>query len=449
MTFKRRYIIVLTVNSLISILFMSTIPFFLFRHFTPKEYKNTGLISQPNFHKELYARLTDNDDILKEIPRGPHILMILTKERGVVYNKEAHGIMDLDVNTALLGMHKFYNVKSRYRTESFTYGDDYGIFVFKVDRRSIIGAVRLYIIPISIFCVLCFILLPSIINFTMLYNLKRSFSKLEDSADRISRGDFDLNLVRKKRDELYSFYKSFNRMGKMLKDNRDQKARLLMSISHDLKTPLTSMKGYIEAFKDNLVPAKSVDRYINIIGDKTALLEERINSLVDFSKMDTIEWKKTFTKIKLYPFLIDIATAFKDDCIIYKRDFSYNISLKPYWNINGDPKLLMRALENILENAKRYTSEEGKINLDIFCEMNILFISIKDNGEGIEKEDLEYIFEPFYKVDKGRNSKGMGMGLYNVKSIIDNHGGSIKCDSIKGEGSTFTIMFDNIYTLDN
>lgn len=438
MTFRKRYIIVLTLNSLFSIIFMSSLPLIVFKYLTPRRYGDTKLIAQQNFHKELYARLTDNEELLKEVPRGPHILMILTRDRGVVYNHNNEEIEDINIDRALLGVRNLYDIRSRFRTESFIYGDDYGIFVFNIDRKSLIGTVRLYTIPISIFAIICFILLPSIINFSMLYNLKRSFYKLETAADRVSKGDFRINLVRKKKDELYSFYESFNRMGTMLQESRDQKSRLLMSISHDLKTPLTSMKGYIEAFKDNLVPKSKKEEYFNIIVNKSGILEERINNLVDFSKIETSEWKSSFEKINVNSFLTELTLAFKEDCIIYNREFDYSINIPKDFIIVGDIKLLSRAIENLLENAKRYTEDGGKISFNASANNNLVII-ISDWGRGISKEDIKYIFEPFYKADKGRNSKGMGMGLYTVKSIIENHEGTIECRSNLGEGSEFTI----------
>lgn len=276
-----------------------------------------------------------------------------------------------------------------------------------------------------------------------------SFFKLEEAVNRVSKGDFDLNLVGNKKGELHSFYNSFNNMGRMLKDNRDQKTRLMMSISHDLKTPLTSMKGYIEAFHDNLVPPEKVRKYLNIIKDKSNLLEDRINTLIDYSKLETDEWKNSFTDIRLKPFLSDIALGFKDDCNIYNREFSYTIIIGNKTFIMGDPKLLMRAIENLLENAKRYTQDNGKIIMDVRENNQVLTISISDTGIGISEEDIKFIFKPFYRIEKGRNSKGMGMGLYTVKSIIENHDGKITCTSKQGYGSRFAIDFSNIYTLNN
>ncbi len=440
MTLKKRYLIILSLNTLMSLIFICAIPFGAYKFFRPVEYKNTSLISQSNFHKELYGILNSDTKTLNELPRGKHIFMVFTQKGGIIYSKDREEIVNVDLDSLIKNIDLMNNMTFRYRTEPFQYKGDYGIFVFMIDKKSTVGYLRLYLVPILIISTLIFFVIPAIINFKLLYSLKMSFYKLEEAAEKVSKGDFDLNLVRDSKDELHSFYESFNRMGLILKESRDQKARLLMSISHDLKTPLTSMKGYIEAFNDNMVPKEKTSKYFNIIKDKSNILEDRINTLVDYSKIETHEWKKTFCEIKLEPFLNEIVKAFKDDCYIYNRDFFYDINIPKGLTISGDQKLLMRAIENLLENAKRYTNESGKI--EFICKLidEDLAILIKDNGQGISDNDIKYIFEPFFRVDKTRNTKGMGMGLYTVKSIIENHKGEISCESYESKGSIFKII---------
>ncbi|MGL1889997.1 MAG: HAMP domain-containing histidine kinase [Spirochaetaceae bacterium] len=437
MTFRKRYIIILSINTLLSLLFICAIPFGAYNFFSPSEYKNTGLVSQKKFHKELYARLTNNTAQIDKLNRR-HIIMIFEQNSGITYSAVKTDVNDLNINTTITNLKMFENSSFSYRTEPFKFKDSYGIFVFRIDKSTIFGYIRLYLIPILLVSTLIFFIIPALINFKLLYSLKMSFFSLEEAAEKVSKGEFDLNLVRDNKDELHSFYESFNKMGLVLKENRDQKARILMSISHDLKTPLTSMKGYIEAFNDKLVPKDKTEKYYKIIKDKSNILEERINTLVDYSKMETTEWKRTFTTINIKEFLTELTMAFKDDCLIYNRVFDYQIDINDKETLSCDSILLNRAIENILENAKRYTAAEGNISLTATIKQGNLKIIIDDNGKGISDSDIKYIFEPFYKVDKGRNSKGMGMGLYTVKSIIESHRGFITCKS-SGSGTTFTI----------
>lgn len=439
MTFKRRYVIILAVNTLISILAMGIIPIFAYTHLSPREYGGTGLIASKPFHEELYGRLTGNDKIINNLPDKPKLNLVFTRDKGVVYTSNSSYIKGFSERNPIEELKQLSSLSFKIRAETFQYKDDFGIFIFEINRKSVVDIIRLYIVPFTMTLLIIFVIIPAIINFSLLFNLKQSFHKFEKAADKISKGDYELNLTRNTKDELFNFYQSFNRMANTLKENRDEKSRLLMSISHDLKTPLTSMKGYIEAFNDGLVSQDKAPKYYTIIKDKTMLLEDRINSLVDFAKLDTTSWIKTFQNIDIYPFILEISQAFKEDSIIYNREFKYAVDIPHETSIMGDPVLFMRAIENLLENAKRYTPTHGKIGLYASIKDETLVIEVNDNGKGIAPEDVENIFKPFYKVDKGRNSIGMGMGLYNVKTIIESHGGNIICQSKEGDGSRFII----------
>ncbi|MBN2617162.1 MAG: HAMP domain-containing histidine kinase [Spirochaetales bacterium] len=433
MTIQKKYRIIFITNLLFVISFIILVPFFAIKYFTPTEYKDTSLICQSSFHKELYGKLTTLE--IPPFKSDERIVMIYSLNRGLIYSFENIPPHEIEIITENLP--KFSRFK--YRTEPFSFNDDSGVFVVTINKKNFVAHIRIYIVPILVSAIFIFVIIPALVNFKLLYNLKNSLNNLEKAAKQVSIGDYSQRLERNNEDELFSFYQAFNEMNKKLENNRDQKSRLLMSISHDLKTPLTSMKGYIEAFRDGMVTHDNTDKYIEIIWKKSDLLEERINTLIDYSKIETNEWKNKFEKIEINQLLSELTPIFKEDCLIYNRFFIYENSLATELFIRGDKKLLIRVIENILENAKRYTESNDSISLKCYKNDNNINISIKDNGIGISKNDLNYIFEPFYKSDKGRNSKGMGMGLYTVKSIISNHEGSIYCNSELGKGTEFII----------
>lgn len=433
MTIKKKYQLTFIINLSLALTFIVLIPIFAIKYFSPTEFEDTTLVCQSVFHEELYKKLTTKDS--GDLIPGERIIMIYSQDRGIIYsfNKiSAENIQEIVANLPLF-------TRFKYRTEPFSYKDDNGVFVFIVDKRTLVGNIRTYIVPILIISIFLFIVIPAIVNFTTLYNLRKTFNNLESAARKVSKGDFDQVLVRTKMDELYSFYQSFNEMNRTLKDNRDQKSRLLMSISHDLKTPLTSMKGYIEAFSDGMVPPDKTGTYMDIIKRKSDILEERINTLIDYSKIETSEWKSNFQEIHIDRLLTELIPIYKEDCLIYNREFKYLNNLKEGLKISGDYKLLFRVLENILENAKRYTEDKDLIYLTCSNDDSTILITIEDQGIGISEQDQQYIFEPFYKSDRGRNSKGLGMGLYTVKSIIYNHGGTIEVKSTLNKGTCFII----------
>lgn len=364
--------------------------------------------------------------------------MVVSQQRGVIFSAFARTMDNkISINDALKDFENRTDLT--YSSDNYEYKGDFGLVVFRVDKGSILGLFREHVLPISFVFIITFVIIPSLFSFSLLFNLRYAFNELEKAAQNIAGGKFNFMLSRKKNDELSQVYDSFNEMKNTLKETRDRNSRLLMAVSHDLKTPLTSMKGYLEAFQDGVIKKEDEMKYFQTIIKKSALLEDRIQTLIDFAKVETEEWKTTFEVHNAGEILRDLSLCFYEDALIYKRNFSWDLKdLEESWFL-CDARLFTRALENLLENAKRYTEEEGSISLEASVERDMLKILIRDDGYGIEKNDLPFIFEPFYRGDKGRNRKGMGMGLYSVKSIIHAHRGLITCSSTKGEGAEFYI----------
>jgi signal transduction histidine kinase len=214
-----------------------------------------------------------------------------------------------------------------------------------------------------------------------------------------------------------------------------------MGISHDLKTPLALIQGYVEAIMDGFASdPEAQKKYLAIVRDKTESLEGMIAELIEFVKMDTGEWRMTFRDVTLAPFLSDIAKRYSEDALILKRDFSFSVDIPADLTIPMDEGLIGRALENLLGNAIRYTPEGGKIRISAILDPDgTPKISISDTGIGIPPDEIGRIFDPFYRGTNSRREQGFGLGLTTVKSIIEGHGWTITVSSRVDKGTVFTI----------
>ena len=232
-------------------------------------------------------------------------------------------------------------------------------------------------------------------------------------------------------------------MRKALKENLERRSRFIMGISHDLRTPVALIKGYSEAVSDGIVNSiDDIKKSISIINTKAGLLESMINDLINYIKIDNTEWKKTLRPVELKSFLKDFATNMEGAAELYKRKISSSIEIEEQ-QVLMDKNLFTRALENIYGNALRYTNDGDSISLE--AKKNPLGkteISISDTGVGIPEEDLEKVFELFFRASNSRRENGMGIGLSVVKSIIDSHGWSINVKSKPNQGTTFTITLN-------
>ncbi|MDC7225714.1 MAG: HAMP domain-containing sensor histidine kinase [Spirochaetales bacterium] len=293
------------------------------------------------------------------------------------------------------------------------------------------------------------ICLPVIIFSVNSRPILRSLVNLESAAYEIGRGNLDSSVVversagRKRYGikEVESLVNAFERMRLELKENHETQNRIMMAISHDLKTPLTLIKGYIEAMRDGMARTpEEITKYADVIYDRSMLLEERINDLIYFAKLRTSDWQSRFEKFSINELLDEADDIFRNDAFIRRRQFTFINGLTDGMMIAGDRKLLFQVFENLFDNACRYTEEHDKIEIKANSSGNYVMIRFEDSGSGIEEKHREHIFNSFYRADSGRNTRGIGIGLTSAKTIIENHGGSIKYEPSALGGAGFIIQ---------
>ncbi len=271
--------------------------------------------------------------------------------------------------------------------------------------------------------------------------LTGSVRRLEQATRRISDGDLDFELTARGNSEIASLTRSFDRMRRTLKEEYARRARFIMGISHDLRTPLSLIEGYAEAISDGLASdPEEHRRYISVIRDKAHLLEGMVNQLIDFARLETEEWKRSLSAINITKFLNDLGKQYEQDAQLLRRNFSFGVDLPDSLEIAMDPTLTLRAFENLIGNAIRYTKPEGSIHLFAHAGSESIYVSISDTGVGIPEIDLPYIFDPFYRGSNSRREEGTGLGLAVVKSVIESQGWSIDVRSnVQHGGTTFII----------
>lgn len=296
------------------------------------------------------------------------------------------------------------------------------------------------------FVVLVFESLSITVIILIAKSVSNSIEIIQKATQKIANGELDTKLEisgRRNSNEILQLTEDLERMRKALKENLERRSRFIMGISHDLRTPVALIKGYSEAVSDGIVNSiDDIKKSVSIINTKAGQLESMINDLINYVKMDNIEWKKTLRPVELKSFLKDFAANMECAAELYKRKISSSIEIEEQ-QIFMDKNLFTRALENIYGNALRYTNDGDSISLE--AKKNSFGkteISISDTGVGIPEEDLEKVFELFFRASNSRRENGMGIGLSVVKSIIDSHGWSINVKSRPNKGTTFTITLN-------
>ena len=215
--------------------------------------------------------------------------------------------------------------------------------------------------------------------------------------------------------------------------------QLMTSLSHDVRTPLTTLIGYLDAAHKGIVTVKDKDEYVEIARRKAHDLKEYIDVLFDWFKLNSDEFVLLIDPVEAVELtrniLIDWIPIFEDKQI----DYSIDIPEQPF-RVRLDPDAYMRVLNNLIQNVIVH-SHADKINISLSNQDGNMKIVVADNGVGIEKDDLKHIFERLYKCDKGRSEKGSGLGLSIVHQLVEKMNGTITAESTPGNGTMFALYF--------
>ena len=275
--------------------------------------------------------------------------------------------------------------------------------------------------------------------------------KMRIATKKIADGNFDYELDEKDFVEIPFLYNDFEKMRIKLKENEEEKVlsenaarELVSNISHDLKTPLTAIRGYVEGILDGVASSpQKVRDYLTTIYNKTNDMTKLIDELLYYSRVSGNEFSYNFEKTNVKEFFDDYVKDLYLELDTIRINFSYSANVDADTVIDIDREQIKRALNNIVANAVKYMDKEDpEIHFRVKETMDAINIRISDNGRGIDEKDLPHIFERFYRSDASRNTKlgGSGIGLSIVKKVIENHEGSVVAMSKSGVGTDIDIV---------
>lgn len=287
-------------------------------------------------------------------------------------------------------------------------------------------------------------------GFTSLYIywiFVRPLKLLQEGTERIKEGNLEEDVEVLSNDEIGEVCQSFNEMRLKLKESVDERMHqeqenreLITNISHDLKTPITAIKGYVEGLMDGVAdtPEKQ-ERYIRTIYNKANEMDALINELSLYSKIDNNSIPYNFVKINVASYFDDCVEDISMDIEAANMKLDYRNDCEKDTRVIADPEQLRRVIGNIITNAMKYNQKDQR-SIQIHVkpyENEFVYIGIRDNGDGIAEKDLPLIFKRMYRGDTSRNSStgGSGLGLAIAKRIIEEHGGTIWAESEAGEGT--------------
>lgn len=421
--------------------------------------------------KEITARISENPDALKDTGYLDAINDSLTKKfsflvvfcgENIIYNGnegEADNARLMDILKDNQDREEPENriitigeTEYLVRAEKVMYSDRTEGYVYiATDYGKMFPQVKKMIFEMMIIMLLIVFLTGAGLTLWIYKGIMKPLWKLREAAKNIAEGNLDFKIEKEKEDEFGELCMDFEEMRIRLKESAEEKIRndneskeLISNISHDLKTPITSIKGYVEGIMDGVADTpEKMDKYIRTIYNKANDMDKLIGELTEYSRIDTNKVPYNFSKVNIDEYFRDCVDELKIDLEQKGITLSYFNYVDSSTVIIADAEQFKRVINNIISNSVKYIGiKKGIINIRILDEGDFVHIEIEDSGKGIAQKDLPLIFERFYRTDSSRNSNqgGSGIGLSIAKKIIEEHSGRIWATSREGIGTTIHIV---------
>lgn len=370
---------------------------------------------------------------------------------------EAENLMDYLPRSSAMeekGMHPTYLISDGeylVKQENFSLGDKQADVFIISSVDSVIPQIKVMIIEMILAILFSILVVALVLTYWIYQSIIKPMQKLRIAAKNISEGNLDFTIEVEQADEIGDLCRDFEQMRRRLKDNAAEKLRddiknkeLICNISHDLKTPITTIKGYVEGIMDGVADTpEKMERYLQTIYHKANDMNTLIGELTLYSQIDSNHIPYHFSKVNLSQYFLDCSEELSMELEAKNIQLTYINELDKDTVIIADAEQFKRVINNIISNSVKYIGDKkGSLKIHLKDENDFVHIEIEDNGKGIPPKELPLIFERFYRTDASRNSMqgGSGIGLSIAKKVMEAHGGMIWATSQVGEGTTMHLL---------
>ncbi|QCJ44260.1 HAMP domain-containing histidine kinase [Bacillus sp. S3] len=407
--------------------------------------KNPGAFLERAYLKQINSQLNQMSGTSLVVRKGKQMIYVPAKLKGLEMSELPPFGLFGEVDPVERIDHQFISIKKL----DFYYPDGAeGSLFFVTDASSFANFVRTSFPIIFIGLLIVLIGTNGLLTYYVSRSIIRPIRGLQKAAKRMKEGDLTLPIPVQSKDEMGQLAQGFEEMRVRLKESietqlayEENRKELIANISHDLKTPITTIKGYVEGIRDGVAnsPAK-IGRYIQTIHSKSVELDHMIDELFLYSKLDLQRLPFHFEKIRFDHYLQDFVEELRFDLEEKRVELTLKIEKGDYLII-GDREHLKRVITNIVDNSLKYIEKPDKVlSFHLSTAGDYVLFSMMDNGPGIAEENLTVIFDRFYRVDMARGTEkgGSGLGLSIAKRIIEEHHGSIWAESVQEQGTTIS-----------
>lgn len=310
--------------------------------------------------------------------------------------------------------------------------------IFCASKTMPMGALMGTVLELFIFSAVVPLIVMFFALYIMTYRLTKPLKLMSEASRAMARGDFSKRIPVTSDDEIGELAVSFNQMTNSLAQLESMRKSFVANISHELKTPMTTIGGFIDGIIDGTIEPSRQNYYLGIVSEEVKRLSRMVESMLSVSKLESGEF---VLKPEIFDFKeLLLSVVISQEQRIEKKNLTI-VGLDEIESVTvyADRDLLYQAVYNLVDNAIKFVDEQGKINFRIRIDSKKMLFEISNTGKGIPTDELKYVFERFYKVDKSRsaNKNSTGLGLYIVKTILHAHGGKISVTSKENEVTAF------------
>lgn len=412
--------------------------------------KQMGIIENSinNYLNQQDGSYSQLKEIIKMACISTNTEAIITDRLGYVYLVNGEDYQDL-----------MYS-KIKLNTESLSSNIEFKKEVFKVDNASINGYVKAiyedgeidgYMIMVmqnqsernfNMFIIWITVIIEIIISAIVIKIVTnqiiiRPIDNINNVAKRLAKGEVEKRVVVNCNNEIGELAESFNMMAECLEKSDTKRREFISNVSHELRSPITSIKGFIGGILDGVIPRDRENYYLKIVYDEVDRLARLVNDLLDMSAMESGKFNLAITEFDINQVIslciLNLEHKIQEKGLNVKATFYNN---RAY--VLGDRDRIIQVVTNIIENSIKYSNDDGEIKIDVYSKGEKIYVDIFNSGECIEEKELNKIWDRFYKSDKSRTNKlSTGLGLPIVRSILSQHNEDIWVKNIEGKGVSF------------
>lgn len=339
----------------------------------------------------------------------------------------------------------FYNddgIKLECYLKPISYNEHLSGAILMIDNDEYVEAPSRIYATIWMSVVIALILSSVIMYYLARKILIKPLEEINNGAKRLSRGDVSNRVKIKSNDEIGELAESFNIMASSLEEVDLKRRDFISNVSHELRSPITSIKGFISGILDGVIPKDKENYYLNVVNDEINRLARLVNELLDISSMESGKFKLNKVRVDINQIItlsiLNLESKIKSKSmnveVVFHDQYEYAI---------GDRDRLIQVVTNLIENAIKYGAENGEIKIDTYAKGDKVYVSVFNSGTNLSKEELSNIWDRFYKSDKSRTNKiSTGLGLSIVRLIMTQHGQDVWVKNIDNKGVNFIFTLE-------